>query len=181
MASQTSVSTAKPELLTLGHLALGHLAGAYGVKGWIRVHSDTRPIENILSYEPWYLELNNGWEPRRVIDGRRQGKGLVVRLEGCDDREQAAALRSTRIGIQAEQLPALASDEYYWRDLIGLQVSTRDGVVLGTVDHLMETGNNDVLVVTGERERLIPYLPDSVVLEINPAEGRMVVDWDPEF
>ena len=53
--------------------------------------------------------------------------------------------------------------------------------VLGTVDRLMETGNNDVLVVTGERERLIPYLPDSVVLEINPAEGRMVVDWDPEF
>ena len=170
------MSTAKPELLSLGHLA-----GAYGVKGWLRVRSDTRPLENILSYDPWYLKLGDGWEPRRLLDGRRQGKGLVVRLEGCNDRDQAAALRRTRIGIQAGQLPSLAADEFYWRDLIGLQVVTRDEVLLGTIDQLMETGNNDVLVVKGERERLIPYLPGDVVLTVSLADGRMVVDWDPEF
>lgn len=160
---------------------LGHLSGAYGVRGWVKVHSHARPMENILSYDPWYLELSGGWEPRRLLNGRRQGKGLVAQLEGCDDRDQAAALRGTRIGIRPGQLPQLPDEEYYWRDLIGLRVETRDGVALGQVDHLVETGNNDVLVVQGDSERLIPYLPGDVVLQVDLEAGRMVVDWDPEF
>lgn len=163
---------------------LGHLAGAYGVKGWVRVYSETSPIDNILQYSPWYLESHRGsdrWQSIEVIEGRRQGKGIVARIQGCDDRDRAAEMRGLRIAVHAEQLPTLESDEFYWRDLIGLKVINRQGIALGRVSSLMETGNNDVLVVAGDRERLIPYLPGSSIIEVDTDQKRILVDWDEDF
>ena len=162
-------------------LILGEISGAHGVRGWVKVYSHTRPIADILGYSPWYLRRRVGWVERKVLAGRPQGKGMVVQLKGCNDRDQAAALRGVAIGVRPQQLARLDEDEYYWRDLIGLEVVTRDGQLLGHIDHLMETGNNDVLVLRGERERLLPYLPGTVILETDLKAGRMVVDWDPEF
>ena len=163
---------------------LGHLAGAYGVKGWVRVYSETSPIDNILQYSPWYLETHRGsdqWHSVDLISGRRQGKGIVARIQGCDDRDRAAEMRGIRIAVHAEQLPALDSTEYYWRDLIGLEVINQQGVAFGRVSSLMETGSNDVLVVDGDRERLIPYLPGSSVIEVDTRLKRILVDWDEDF
>ena len=162
---------------------LGRISGEFGVKGWVKVYSYTEPRENILNYSPWYLYINGQWQPRKVIAGRVHNKGLVVQLEGCDDRDLAATLVKTEVAITREQLPKPQVGEYYWQDLIGLQVQTLEGVELGKITRLMETGANDVLVVKAEdgRERLIPFIRDDVITQVDLQAGTMVVDWDPEF
>lgn len=160
---------------------LGHISGVFGVRGWVKVHSDTEPRDNILSYSPWYLRRGDRWEARKLLDGHSQGKGLVARVQGCDDRDQAAALMGTLIAVPRKQLPALEQDEFYWSDLEGLRVVTTQGVELGQVSHLFSTGANDVLVVKGEHERLLPYVWDQVILGVDLEAGLIRVDWDPEF
>ena len=164
-----------------GLVVLGRVSGVYGVKGWIRVFSHTSPRTNILNYSPWYLHRAGGWERHDLQAGRAHGKGVVARLEGCEDRDDAAALMQADIAIRREQLPALQPGEFYWTDLEGLRVRTTGGLDLGVVDHLFETGANDVLVVKGERERLIPFLWRDVIRSVDLETGLMVVDWDPEF
>jgi 16S rRNA processing protein RimM len=164
------------------YLIVGRINGLFGVRGWVKVYSHTEPRDNILSYRNWYLRDGNAWRQVELAEGRLHGKGVVARLSGCDDRDVAAALIGSEIAIRRQQLQQAASGEYYWADLIGLEVQTKDGVELGRVDHLMETGANDVLVVRqGKRERLIPYIRDQVVCEIDLAGKRLVVDWDPDF
>lgn len=162
-------------------IVLGEVVGAHGVRGEIKVYSATRPRENIFDYSPWRLESGGEFRFRALIRGRRQGKGLVAQLEGIDDREAALSLRGSRVGVLRSQLPALDDEEYYWADLQGMQVITRQGVDLGIVTGLMETGANDVMVVRGDRERLIPYVPDRYVVSVDAAAGVLEVDWDPEF
>lgn len=161
-------------------ITVGHISGVYGVHGWVKVFSHTEPRENILGYSPWHIRRAERWEPIALLDGRRQGKGVIARLEGCADREHARALIGAEIAVEREQFDETAPGEYYWADLVGLEVVTRDGVTLGRVDHLIETGANDVLVVAGERERLIPFVPDRYIVEVDVEGGRMVVDWAPE-
>ena len=164
------------------YLVVGRIAGLYGVRGWVKVYSHTQPRDNILGYSPWYLrEASGQWRKVLPLNGRIQGKGLVAQLEGCDERDAAARLIGQDIAIRREQLPTPQEGEYYWTDLIGLEVETVDGVALGVVDHLLETGANDVLVVKGERERLIPYIWRDVVTEVDLEAGRLRVDWDPDF
>lgn len=163
------------------YIVVGRIAGLYGVRGWVKVYSHTQPRENILNYSPWYLHLDGGWKALKLLDGKPHGKGIVARLEGYEDRDRAATLVQQDVAIQAEQLPEAGEGEYYWSELIGLRVETLEGVELGRVDHLLETGSNDVLVVRGERERLIPYVPEQVVREVDLAAQRIRVDWDPEF
>ena len=161
---------------------MGRIVGVFGVRGWVKVFSDTAPRAGIIDYRDWHLRRPGGdWTPIRVLEGRTQGKGVIVRLAGCDDRDQAQAWVGAEIAVRREQLAEPEAGEYYWADLVGLAVSTLDGVPLGRVDHLIETGANDVLVVQGERERLIPYDPEGVVREIDLEQGWMRVDWDPDF
>lgn len=160
-------------------VVLGRIVGVYGVRGWVKVLSETDPREGILSYSPWFI--GGGERPRKVLEGRRHGKGLVARIEGCDDRDQAAALVEQEIAVTRDRLPPAGADEFYWTDLEGLEVWTCEGTCLGRVDHLFSTGVNDVLVVAGERERLIPFAWDDVVRSVDFGQGRIEVDWDPEF
>ncbi len=117
-----------------------------------------------------------------LVGGQRQGKLVVAALEGVADRDAAAALIGWDILIDKEQLPVPEQGEYYWADLVGLRVETEQGEALGIVDHLMETGANDVLVVKdGKKERLIPFLQQQTVLNVDIENGLMIVDWDPDF
>jgi 16S rRNA processing protein RimM len=162
-------------------LVMGRIAAPYGVKGWLRVVSYTEQPDKLIEYTPWYLRQGNAWLPVRIAGVKRHTKGLLVRLPGYEDRDKAAELAGVDIGVYRTQLPATAGDEYYWDDLIGLPVMTLDGLLLGTVDHLIETGANDVLVVRGERERLIPFIRGSVIARVD-LDGRVIrVDWDPDF
>jgi len=164
-----------------GLVGVGRITGLFGVQGWVRIFSYTEPRENILSFQPIYVGRHDTWEEMRLIEGRRHGKGVVAKLENIDNRDHAAALMGSEISVRREQFPEIASGQYYWADLEGLRVITSDGVELGTVDHLLATGANDVLVIKGEQEHLVPFLPDDVVLEINLAQGWIRVEWDPDF
>jgi 16S rRNA processing protein RimM len=160
---------------------LGRIVGVFGVEGWVKVHSYTEPRENILRYRPWRLRQG---DVERVIEqprGRVQGKGLAAKLPGIDDRDAAAALAGSEIWIARAALPKPKRGEYYWTDLEGLEVVAADGTALGRVSHLFATGANDVLVVRGERERLIPFLPGAVVKDVDLDAGTIRVEWDPEF
>ena len=187
MAEHNSELT-KGELTKSEMVTVGRVSGLFGVHGWVKIYSYTEPRENILRYKPWYLKLGakdlpaqERWLPLQVAAGRIHGKGLVARLEGYDDRDTAAVLVGKEIRVLQSQLPNLAQGEYYWSDLIGLQVVTTEGVRLGVVDHLIETGSNDVFVVRGERERLVPYIPEDVIKSVDLDSGIITVDWDPEF
>ena len=163
-------------------VTLGRISGVHGVQGWVRVHSDTSPRENIVNYSPWFLVRRGGRETWKLRSGRGHGKTVLAKLEGCNDRDAAEELVGALISVPRAALPDTASPgEYYWADLVGLAVKTRDGVDLGTIHHLFETGSNDVMVVQGDRERLVPYIWEQVVLEVDLEAGEMLVDWDPEF
>jgi len=136
-------------------------------------------MEAMLAYQPWLLGEDRS--PVKIVDGRKQGKGLVALLPGYDDREEAAALVGQQIFVGRDQLPATAENEYYWSDLEGLNVQTTKGELLGRVEKMMETGANDVLVIRGKREHLVPFIQGQFVTRVDLENGLIEVDWDPEF
>jgi len=159
---------------------LGRISGLFGVRGWVKVFSDTSPRTNILEYSTWHLKRSGQWEVFELRQGKPHGKGIIAKLEGCDDRDQAAELVGAEIAVGRDQLPEAGPDEFYWTDLEGLRVQTKEGLEMGKVDYLFETGANDVMVVKGDRQRLIPFIPD-VILEVSLDQQLIVVDWDPAF
>ncbi len=170
-------------------IRVGRIATVHGVRGWVKIESGTQPAANILDYRPWWLREAAGWRLVRPDAGEASGKRILAHLEGVDDRDLARRYCQRDIYVEAAQLPALAEGEYYWHQLIGLEVYGRSGqqrVSLGSVAGLLETGVHDVLVVrrtveSGEpQEQLIPYA-DSVVLAVDVAAGRIEVDWDSDY
>ena len=161
-------------------LCVGHILGAHGIKGWVRVFSNTSPRENILAYSPW--TIMQGEESRTLdVSGRLQGKNVLARLDGIEDRSQAEALTGAKLYISERQLPRLEAGEYYWSDLVGLRVETLAAEPLGVIDSMMETGADDVMVVRGERERLIPFALGTIVREVDLEGQRLIVDWLPDY
>ena len=158
---------------------MGHVSGVHGVKGWVKIHSLTEPREAIFDYQPWLM--GDALRELRVIEGKKHGNRLIALLENVQDREQAEALVRTEISVHRGQFPQLSAGEYYWTDLEGLTVELEDGRKLGTIDKLLATGANDVMVVKGDRERLIPFVLEQYVRQVDLEGGRVVVDWDPEF
>lgn len=164
-----------PDLVTLGKIS-----GIWGVHGWVRIYSYTQRKQDIFSFSPWYLMRGDSYDRVRVLQGSVHGSRLVAQLEGYADREQCRSLINTTIAVPIKMLPELKQEEYYWIQLEGLRVITVNGEDLGKVDYMIETGANDVIVVRGDRERLIPYLP-GVIRQVNLGEGMIRVDWDVDF
>jgi 16S rRNA processing protein RimM len=158
---------------------MGHISGVHGVRGWVKIHSLTEPRDAIFEYQPWLLGESH--EEIRVRQGKKHGNRLIALLENTEDREQAEALVNQPIAVYREQFPELLEDEFYWTDLIGLSVQLENGRELGTIEHMLATGANDVMVVRGERERLIPFVLGRYVKDVNLDRGLVVVDWDPDF
>lgn len=160
-------------------ISVGRVVGLFGVDGWVKVHSYTRPREAILHYSPWQMEIGGTSRSLEVAEGRLQGRGVIARLAGFQNRDAAVALIGADIAVHASQLPAAGEREYYWAELEGLRVVNLVGQDLGRVSHLFETGANDVLVVQGERERLIPFGP-GIIQRVDLDAGVISVDWDAE-
>lgn len=160
---------------------LGKISGVFGVKGWVKIFSHTAPIQQIVSYSPLYLEYKEGWQAVNVLKGQKQGKAVVAQLEGVEDRDQAFALIGTSIGINRSQLPTLQSGDYYWSDLHNLTVINQQQIELGQVDWVFSTGSNDVLVVKGEKEHMIPWIEEAVIFSVDLEQKQIIVDWDADF
>jgi 16S rRNA processing protein RimM len=170
------------------YIVMGKITSVYGVKGWVKVFSFTDPMDQILDYSTWYVKKPSGFVAIDVDKGRSHGKGMVTHIIGCDDREIAKTWCGFEVAVKKDSLPDLTSNDYYWHQLEGLQVFTVDEKYLGKVDCMMLAGpGNDVIVVKGDansidrEERLIPYLFEQVVTDVDLEKGRMTVDWDPEF
>jgi len=159
-------------------VVLGRITGFFGVRGWVKVYSYTEPREAVLNYKCWLLSKTGDWQPQFVAEGKRHGKTVIVRLEGYDDRDQAAALIGSEIGVPRDELPETDDGHYYWSDLEGLRVVASNGTEIGTLDYFIETGANDVMVIKGEQERLIPFVMKEVVVDVDLAAGVITVDWE---
>ena len=156
---------------------LGRVLGAFGIKGWIRLHSHTAPPDGILRYKRW-LVSGREW---KVLEGHAQGGSVVASLEGLADRDAAAALRGATIEVPRASLPKAKRGEFYWADVLGSEVVSTAGAKLGTLNGVTSNGAQDVMVVVGERERLIPAVWDAIVKSVDSAGKRIVVEWEPEY
>ena len=165
---------------------MGRVSAPYGVQGWIKVRAYTALPDGLLAYRTWWLATSdNGWQEFAVLEARLHAASMVARLEGLNRREDAALWRGAAVGVPRALLPALATDEVYWADLVGLAVFNRSGVQLGRVAAVLETGAHPVLRVapSGDApggERLIPLVP-AYVDAVDVAGARIVVDWPPEY
>jgi 16S rRNA processing protein RimM len=157
---------------------LGRVTGLFGVKGWLKLRSYTEPREAILDYKDWLLFRHGEQREVRLAEGKRHGKTVIARLEGCDDRDAAASFVGDDIGVPRDSLPETRHGEYYWADLEGLQVVHKDGRSLGKVAYLLATGANDVLVVQDDQELLIPFVQDEVIKDVDLDAGVISVDWE---
>ena len=161
-------------------IVMGRVAAPFGVKGWIKIRPFTRNVDALLEYRAWGGGREGRWDNSRVEDGAVHGRSLIAKLHGCDDRDAAARLKGMEVALPRSALPANTDGEYYWADLIGLGVMNREGVPLGRVTGLMETGASHVLVVRGERERLIPFA-EPVIESVDLSGGRLIVDWSADL
>ncbi|WP_437883614.1 ribosome maturation factor RimM [Pseudomonas sp. LRF_L74] len=167
-------------------IVLGKITSVHGVRGEVKIYSFTDPIDNLLDYRQWTLRRDGETRQVEQVRGRLQGKVLVAKLAGLDDREEARALAGFEICVSRSLLPALDDDEFYWYQLVGLKVIDQNGQLFGVIDHLMETGANDVIAVKpcagsiDDRERLLPYTTQCV-LKVDLDAGEMHVDWDADF
>lgn len=162
-------------------VVVGRLGAAHGVRGWLRVSSFTDPPDNLLSYRPWSLQAGGAWREAQVEATERHGDGFLCRFAGVADRTAAAALRGALVAVPGAALPPLDDGEYYWRDLIGLDLVNVRGAALGRVANLMETGANHALIAhDGELQRLVPFVAH-VVRNVDLARRVIVVDWEADF
>jgi 16S rRNA processing protein RimM len=161
---------------------VGRIVGVSGTAGQVKLESWTEPRMQIFRYQPWILKSAQTEQEISGCRGREQGKGMVAALPGVADREQAAALIGTEIWVPRSALPKPGPGEYYWADLEGMDVVNVEGVSFGQVSHLFATGANDVLVARdGGRERLIPWVLEQYIRQVDLEARRIEVDWDPEF
>jgi 16S rRNA processing protein RimM len=156
---------------------VGKVSGCFGVKGWLKIFSYCDPRENITTYKSWIV----GGKVFDSVESKRNGKLIVAKLKGIDDKDIAMTLIGQTVEIREDQLERLRSDQFYWRDLVGLEVTNTKGIAFGKITNLLETGANDVIIIKGERERLVPYITDAdngrTVIEVDIEKKTMVVEW----
>jgi 16S rRNA processing protein RimM len=174
-------------------ILVGKVVGFFGLQGWVKILSHTDPKENIFSYQHWWLKSskpgNIEWQKIDVLKGKSQGKGLVACFAEIADRTQAEKLIGLEIYIDKSQMQELSEDEFYWHELIGLYVINQQGIEIGQVSNLMETGANDVLVIkqAGQTEKkaqkdlLIPYIWEQVIKTVDLDKKQIIVDWNENY
>lgn len=162
-------------------VVIGRFGRPHGIKGFVTVHSFTEPRDNILRYTDWHVFLNYQWQPVKLLAVETHSKAIIAQVEGYPERELVTRLTNAEIAVQQDQLAELDPGEYYWHQLIGMNVLNQKGESFGTVVEILPTGANDVLVVQGEKRHLIPYLPGQFIIEIDNSQRVITVDWDLDF
>jgi len=160
---------------------MGRIVAPYGLRGWVKIQTFTSAPDSLLNYDEWWLPAGAaGWKPVRVESGKVHGQVVLAKLEGFGTPEQVVALGRVDIAVPRSALPPAADGEYYWTDLVGLEVVNLVGETLGAVDSLMDNGAQSILVVRGERERLIPFV-EAIVRRVDTGSKVIVVDWGADY
>ncbi|CDZ77956.1 Ribosome maturation factor RimM [Legionella massiliensis] len=162
-------------------VVVGRFGRAHGIKGFVTVHSFTDPRENILRYTDWHAYIAKQWQPLKILHLEINDKSILAQIEGYREREQVANLTNVEIAISRSQLPSLMPGEFYWHELVDMQVVNQQGQLFGKVVEIMPTGANDVLVIEGDKRYLIPYLPGKFVIDVDRDQKLIKVDWDMDF
>ena len=160
-------------------VVLGRVGAPFGVQGWLKVQSYTDPPEGIVRYPVWQLERNGSLGHRKVLDWKRAGSGVAVQLEGIETREAAQALTGAEVQVERAELPPTAPGEYYWHDLIGLEAWSLQGAPLGRMAGILDLPAHPVLLLEGDRERLVPLVPERLA-GVDIDAGRLTLDWHPD-
>lgn len=162
-------------------VVMGKIVAAQGLQGWVKVQTFTEYLDSLLEYDTWYVGNEQAWRPIQVLEADIHGKVLVAKLEGIADRTAAEKYKGLLIAVPRVELPEQVEGEYYWSDLLGSSVENLAGENFGTVDSLLETGANDVLVVKGEGgETLIPFIA-SVIQQVDMKKKMIRVDWQTDY
>ncbi|MEM7466578.1 MAG: ribosome maturation factor RimM [Pseudomonadota bacterium] len=159
-------------------LQVGKVSGLFGTRGWVKLFSYTRPRSNLIEFPS--LVLGSEQTPRSIQAAKSHGNKLVALLSDVQTRDDAAKLVDLDIFVKRSWLPEAADNEYFWADLVDLEVINREGQSLGRVRKLHETGGNDVLEIHGDELRLIPFVLDTYVVEVDLAKRLITVDWHPD-
>lgn len=194
--------TLKNSVLPDDAVEVGRVLDAWGVKGWLKILPHSSAPEALFSANTWFLQppeakfrpgfnAFTGTVSVSIDEAKTHSDSVVAKLKGMDDRTPAEALRGARIFLPRSSFPVASTDEYYWVDLIGLNVVNREGMALGCVRDLMATGPQSVLcveyVVPAEAdavpamaERMIPFV--SVYVDKVDIAGKLItVDWQPDY
>ena len=164
--------------MSAGRVGLGRIGAPFGLKGWMHVASYTDPPEALLGFPRWDLSRTGAsLTPRRLLEGRRQGRGLVVRLEGIEDRDAAASLTGVSVEVEREALPPAGEREYYRADLIGLEVRNLEGCSLGKVGYFVDAPAGAVMVVEQDGAQHWVLADPTHLLQVDLDAGRILVDW----
>ena len=151
---------------------MGRVAGAYGVRGWVKVAPGGGALGTLAGAREWWI----GERAYAVSEAKAHSGAVVAKLDGLQSREQAQALRGREVCVRREALPPPGEGHYYLDDLVGLEVVNEQGERLGVVKRLFSNGAQDVMEVAGERTRLMPWVP-AVVKQVDMAGGRITVEW----
>ena len=157
---------------------MGRVRAPHGLNGWIKIKPFTEEIEGLLDYPQWWLGSEGQWQQHRVAESAVHGSMVVARLEGFTDRDAAAELRGRDVAVPRAAMPENREGEFYWNDLLGMEVCNRNAAKLGLVAKILETGANAVLVVQGDKELLVPFI-QGVVVNVDLKARQLVVDWEP--
>jgi 16S rRNA processing protein RimM len=190
-----------PSSLPVDAIEVGRILDAWGVKGWLKILPHSTDPEALFTARQWFLQAPDakfrpgfnaftGTVSLQVDEAKTHSDSVVAKFSGIDDRTVAEALRGSRIFLPRSSFPAASKDEFYWVDLIGLNVVNREGVDLGCVRDLMSTGPQSVLCVeytapqadgsTAVAERMIPFV--SVFVDnVDMTSKRITVDWQPDY
>ena len=162
-------------------VVMGQVSAPYGIRGWIKVTSFTETVESLLDFPVWWIGREGGWRETRVIEAHVHGKGIVANIEASPDRNAAESMKGWQVAVPRSSLPVSGEDEYYWSDLIGLRVLNLDGIELGVVEGLIETGANDVLEVKGkEGHFLIPFV-SGYIHEVDMEKRMIRAEWGLDY
>jgi 16S rRNA processing protein RimM len=173
-------------------IEVGRIADAWGIKGWFKVLPHSADPEALFSSKCWFLlpsekgaKTFSGVVSLAIIEAKVHSDTVVACARDVIDRTAAEALRGSRIFVSRASFPIAEKDEYYWVDLIGLDVVNRQGLSLGRVRELLSTGAQTVLVLDYDQddkvcERMIPFV--SVYIDDVDLPGRRIlVDWQADF
>tara|TARA_B100001057_G_scaffold359224_1_gene361476 strand:- start:352 stop:834 length:483 start_codon:yes stop_codon:yes gene_type:complete len=160
---------------------MGKIVSSHGIKGWLKIYPFTENVATLNDYSDWLVSKDEKvWLRYKVEKTIIKNKSILVKFTDLNNRNDSDSLNKNIVGIERSDLPELAPNTFYWSDLIGLDVINKKNIYYGVVDNMMETGSNDVIIVKGKKEILIPYLPD-VVIKVDLEAKKILVDWDEEY